>query len=435
MLANYKIGKISFENLVIFLSILIFTLLIIQNITPKNINDFYDPARDSVSYLSLAESLKNNNQFVRAEFIDTGVETIRTPIYPLFLSIFLDNLKALIIVQNVFHVISSIILYSIIKKFADIKLTLIIFILFLFNPVLISVNQLLITESLSIFLISLSIYFLLQNDKKYIFFLIVGILPLLRPAFVVLSLGILLFIKLYEKKLSLKKSLIFCFLLLIPTVGWTVRNYNSTNLYLFSSLSGMNLLEETASGVMAIDEDLSGNKSFLEIINIEYEERRYWSQVLRNEVELGNVSRVIANAPGPNPHIVANEYQSYALNILKDNIPELFILTSRSFIYILLEPGDHLLNYVFNLKNLTAYKLIYAATNLFLLFFTFKYILKKTFIEKKLDKIIIYYLLLIFPLLLLSTPHARFGSILIFFHLYFFSREFHNFKNRRKNKN
>ena len=435
MLANYKIGKISFENLVIFLSILIFTLLIIQNITPKNINDFYDPARDSVSYLSLAESLKNNNQFVRAEFIDTGVETIRTPIYPLFLSIFLDNLKALIIVQNVFHVISSIILYSIIKKFADIKLTLIIFILFLFNPVLISVNQLLITESLSIFLVSLSIYFLLQNNKKYIFFLIVGILPLLRPAFVVLSLGILLFIKLYEKKLSLKKFLIFCFLLLIPTVGWTVRNYNSTNLYLFSSLSGMNLLEETASGVMAIDEDLFGKKSFFEIINIEYEERRYWSQVLRNEVELGNVSRVIANAPGPNPHIVANEYQSYALSILKDNIPELFILTSRSFIYILLEPGDHLLNYVFNLDNLTAYKLIYTATNLFLLFFTFKYIFKEIFIKKKLDKIIIYYLLLIFPLLLLSTPHARFGSILIFFHLYFFSREFHNFKNRRKNKN
>ena len=131
MLANYKIGKISFENLVIFLSILIFTLIIIQNITPKNTNDFYDPARDSVSYLSLAESLKNNNQFVRAEFIDTGVETIRTPIYPLFLSIFLDNLKALIIVQNVFHVISSIILYSIIKKFADNIRTIIYLILIL----------------------------------------------------------------------------------------------------------------------------------------------------------------------------------------------------------------------------------------------------------------------------------------------------------------
>ena len=45
MLSNFKIRKINFENLVIFLSIFIFTLLIIQNITSKNINDFYDPAR------------------------------------------------------------------------------------------------------------------------------------------------------------------------------------------------------------------------------------------------------------------------------------------------------------------------------------------------------------------------------------------------------
>ena len=204
MLSNYKIRKINFETLFIFLSIFIFALLIIQNTASKNINDFYDPARDSVSYISLAESLKNSNQFVRAEFVDAGVETIRTPIYPLFLSIFLNNLKTVIIIQNVFHIISSLILLSIIKKFADIKFALIIFILFLFNPVLISLNQLLITESFSIFLISLSIYFLLQNKNKHIFFCIVGFLPLLRPAFVVLSLGILLFINLYVEKLSIK---------------------------------------------------------------------------------------------------------------------------------------------------------------------------------------------------------------------------------------
>ena len=46
---------------------------------------------------------------------------------------------------------------------------------------------------------------------------------------------------------------------------------------------------------------------------------------LRNKVELGNVSRVIANAPGPNPHLVASEYQSYALRVLKKVVaPESF---------------------------------------------------------------------------------------------------------------
>ena len=52
----------------------------------------------------------------------------------------------------------------------------------------------------------------------------------------------------------------------------------------------------------------------------------------------------------------------------------------------------------------------------------------RLFIDKKLDNIIIYYMLLMAPLLLLSTPHARFGSVLIFFHLYFFSKEIKNIK-------
>ena len=79
MLSNYKIRKINFETLFIFLSIFIFALLIIQNTASKNINDFYDPARDSVSYISLAESLKNSNQFVRAEFIAVSYTHLTLP--------------------------------------------------------------------------------------------------------------------------------------------------------------------------------------------------------------------------------------------------------------------------------------------------------------------------------------------------------------------
>ena len=102
-------------------------------------------------------------------------------------------------------------------------------------------------------------------------------------------------------------------LLIVPSLIWTARNFEKTEMIIFSSLSGMNLLEETASGVMAINEDIEKEESFFEIINIEYEERRYWSQVLRNEVDLGNISRVIANAPGPSPHLVASKYQNYAI--------------------------------------------------------------------------------------------------------------------------
>ncbi len=424
-----KIKNLNSSNKLITLFILIYLLLVMPDVYFKNIQEFYDPARDSLSYISLSESIKEFNKFVRYEFISNGFETIRTPVYPLFLSMFLSNLKLIIYIQNILHILSSVLFYSLISKFLkNQKLKIIIFIFFLFNPILVSINQLLITESLSIFLIVLSLYILINNKNSYIFFLIIGILPLLRPAFVVLSGGILIFQKLFVKDFNFKKFILITILLILPTFAWTLRNYQNTDLLIFTSLSGMNLLEETASGVMAINEDLKNNESFLNVLNIEYEERRYWSQILRNQVSLGDISRVIANSPGPTPHLVANGYQSYAIDIISDHLLELGILITRAFVYVLLEPGDHLLEYVFNFTNLSFYKFLIVGINLFILFFTFKFIFLKLMIERKLDKVVFYYLLLIAPLLLLSTPHARFGSILIFFHLYFFSKEISNTK-------
>ena len=286
------------SNKLIILIIFIYLLLIIPDIYSKKIEEFYDPARDTLSYISLGESIKTFNKFVRPEFINTGFETVRTPIYPMFISLFLSNLEVVVLIQNILHIFSAILFYSLINKIlGKQKLSILLFSFFLFNPILVSLNQLLITESLSIFFITLSIFLLINNRGKYFFYLILGFLPLLRPAFIVLSFGVLIFQKFFEKDLNIKNFIIITTLLILPSVAWTVRNYQHTDLIIFTSISGMNLLEETASGIMAINEDLENKESFLNIIDIEYEERRYWSQVLRNQVELGDVSRVIVNAP------------------------------------------------------------------------------------------------------------------------------------------
>ena len=150
----------------------------------------------------------------------------------------------------------------------------------------------------------------------------------------ILSLGVLVFVKQFERDITFKKFVVAIIILVTPSLLWTIRNYQQTDLIIFSSLSGMNLLEETASGVMAIHEDIEKNEPYLNIINIEYEERRYWSQILRNEVDLGDTSRVIANAPGTSPHLVASEYQNYAIDIIKENKIELSILIlGHLFIY------------------------------------------------------------------------------------------------------
>ena len=49
--------------------------------------------------------------------------------------------------------------------------------------------------------------------------------------------------------------------MLLPTSVWTFRNYSLTNQVVFSSITGMNLLEETASGVMSIKEDIQNGES------------------------------------------------------------------------------------------------------------------------------------------------------------------------------
>ena len=54
-------------------------------------------------------------------------------------------------------------------------------------------------------------------------------------------------------------------LLVLPSLVWTARNFEKTEMVIFSSLSGMNLLEETASGVMAINEDIEEEESFLKL--------------------------------------------------------------------------------------------------------------------------------------------------------------------------
>ena len=64
----------------------------------------------------LSESIDKYNKFERLEYLGQGTETIRTPLYPLLLSLFLNNLKAIILIQSLLHVCSSLILLHIVKK-------------------------------------------------------------------------------------------------------------------------------------------------------------------------------------------------------------------------------------------------------------------------------------------------------------------------------
>ena len=117
------------NNLILFFIVIYLTTVIIDGFS-KEVSEFYDPARDSESYISLAESIKNFNKFSRVEYSSDAIETIRTPVYPLILSTSLSNLKIIILVQNLLHILSSIVLYKVSRNIAKERTRFFLFLAF-----------------------------------------------------------------------------------------------------------------------------------------------------------------------------------------------------------------------------------------------------------------------------------------------------------------
>ena len=416
------------KSFVLIIFLLLFLFLLIINTSNKIDEEFLDPAGDSKSYISLAKSINEEKIFVRQEFLNqNSVETVRTPGYPVFLSLF-TNYKSVIFVQNFLHIISAFFVYKIIEKRIHNKYAFIFLLLYLLNPLLISLSQLILTETLSIFLVNSILFLLLEKEKVVLPIVLISILPLIRPAFLILVLGFVFFNKIIFKDLNIKKRFLIIFLIISPSLFWIQRNYELTNQIIFSSITGMNLLEDTASGIMAINEDIKNNESLLEIVDIKYAEKRYWSQVLRNEVDLGDVSRVISNAPGKNPHEVADTYQSYATKIIINKPLELSILMVRALVYNTLEPGDQIYNHVLNLNNSRLLNFTIIGINFFVTIFTFMFIFQTMKLKKEIDIETIFYILMLTPLLLLATPNGRFGAPLFGIAIILCSKYFNNLK-------
>ncbi len=194
------------KNLLLIVSLSIFLFLLIINTADKTEEEFLDPAGDSKSYLSLAKSINEEKTFVRQEFLNqNSVETVRTPGYPIFLSLFSNN-KNVVYVQNFLHIISAFLVYKIIEKRISNIFAVIFMLLYLFNPLLISLSQLILTETLSIFLINVLLFLLLERNKVVLLSIIISILPLIRPAFLIVVLGFVIFNKIIFKNLEIKKG-------------------------------------------------------------------------------------------------------------------------------------------------------------------------------------------------------------------------------------
>ena len=99
------------KSFVLIIFLLLFLFLLIINTSNKIDEEFLDPAGDSKSYISLAKSINEEKIFVRQEFLNqNSVETVRTPGYPFFLSLF-TNIKMLFL-YRIFYILFQLFLYT-----------------------------------------------------------------------------------------------------------------------------------------------------------------------------------------------------------------------------------------------------------------------------------------------------------------------------------
>lgn len=151
-------------------------------------------------------------------------------VWPGFLSIFFllshsDNFLDYMNIQRLVTIFLSMItiipVYFLCKKFFNPKIALVGAALFIFEPRLIQNSLSGLAEPLFIFLISVSLLFFLNKNKKivYISFIIVGLVSLVRPEgiFVFFALSILFFIK-YKKEKKVILQYIFVLSLFILTL-------------------------------------------------------------------------------------------------------------------------------------------------------------------------------------------------------------------------
>jgi len=224
---------------------------------------------DAYQYDALARNIVENHKFCDSEEIPydnpvykalikgsaTPFDTFRTPVYPLFLagiySLFGYKPYIAIIIQLFLSSLTCILVYRIGEVFVNRDIGFIGGVLLALDfPTAVYAN-LLLTETLFIFLFLSSLYFFLSffKEKKRIFLgfsaLLLGVSTLTRPIvqyFVILMIGIIFIIFRKDIQKGLINGFIYFSIFLVVISFWAFRNYIIYGNFALSTVSGYNLL-------------------------------------------------------------------------------------------------------------------------------------------------------------------------------------------------
>lgn len=216
--------------------IFIAALALLTNFTYFACSDNYT-FPDSATYVIPAQNLLHGRGFTG----ELGFpETIRTPVYPLFLIPFLAASKSLapiVVVQHLMNVGLAIAIYLFARRRCNRFVAIVAAIIFAVDtPAIHHANKVL-TETLFTVIL-----FIVWTRPKAI---LSGVLVLLRP------LAILYFVVLafFQPRRSVA---LFTALSLVLPIGWAIRNRIETGVFTLSSIAGVNMLLHRAAGALAM---------------------------------------------------------------------------------------------------------------------------------------------------------------------------------------
>ncbi len=204
-------------------------------------------SKDSQEYANLAQSLRSGSGFIQ----NGKIETLRAPGYPIFVSIFssLGGYFVATFVQIILVFLSALLIREIGIVFSSKRLGEIAGIIFLLNPVVLTLSVIILTDILFLFLFLLGFYLTISLPKDRFVQKIILVSFIYSCAIYVRPMGVFalpIFVAPFLfSELSLRdkvKSIIaMIFIVLLAISPWVLRNYKLTGVADFTSFKAINL--------------------------------------------------------------------------------------------------------------------------------------------------------------------------------------------------
>ncbi len=287
--------KLNRTIITIFLFALLIRLVYVLIMPPRPLN--WD---DTLSWNAVAWNLANGKGFKE---IDGSPTHIRPPIYPILLAgiylLFGHKFIYVLIFQSIFGALTVIIVFLICKEIFEKQIIANLTGLFLcIYPPLIVYTQIIGSETLYTFLLSLVIHFFIkwmkQKRKKDIIIgsLLLGITNICRSTtifYIFFLLGVLIWTTPEMRIFSQIKIFIICIIIsFTPVLPWTIRNYITFNRFLLVNTSAGELFWSGTylpwDGICKTDRD----QNFFEKFNLPNpvdNERKMFREGFKNIIE------------------------------------------------------------------------------------------------------------------------------------------------------